>query len=125
MSTAAIRGFAAIANDHLEAPLDIYRLLVKHPAATFIMRASGQSMSPAICSGDLLLVDKSLTARDGDIIIASVNGELMVKRLFKREGLLTLLPENREYSPIDVTAGFDFQIWGVVTYIIRDTCTPS
>jgi DNA polymerase V len=119
MSTAAIRGFAAIANDHLEAPLDIYRLLVKHPAATFIMRASGQSMSPAICSGDLLLVDKSLTARDGDIIIA------MVKRLFKREGLLTLLPENREYSPIDVTAGFDFQIWGVVTYIIRDTCTPS
>ena len=125
MPTIAPRGFAAVANDHIEAPLDLHLLMVRHPAATFLMRANGQSMNPAVKNGDLLVVDRSLDARDGNIVIASVNGELLVRRLFKRGGILTLLPENRDYSPIDVTTGFDFQVWGVVTYIVRDTCTPS
>ena len=82
-------------------------------------------MCPVIRGGDLLVVDRSLDSKDGDIVIAALNGELLVKQLFKRGGIITLLSPNRDYSPIDVTTGFDFQIWGVVTFIIHKTCTPS
>lgn len=125
MPPTAAKGFAAVANDHVEAPLDLHRLMVKHPAATFLVKAQGEAMSPVIKSGDLLVVDRSLDARDNDIVVASVNGELMVKHLFKRGGVVTLLPANKDYSPIDVTTGFDFELWGVVTWIVRDTCTRS
>jgi len=65
------------------------------------------------------VVDRSLEARDGNVVIASVNGDLAVKRLFKRGGIISLLPENPDYEPIDVTTGFEFQIWGIVTGIVR------
>ncbi len=124
-ATATPRGFASAAYDHVETTLDLQRLLVQHPAATFLMKAAGESMSPSIRNGDLLVVDRSLDPRDGNIVIASVNGDLTVKHLFKRGGIVSLLPENPDYSPVDVTTGFDFAIWGVVTYVIRNTCTPS
>ena len=125
MSPAVPRGFASAAYDHVETSLDLQRLLIQHPAATYFIRAQGEGMCPVIRSGDLLVVDRSLDSKDGDIVIAALNGELLVKQLFKRGGIITLLSANRDYSPIDVTTGFDFQIWGVVTFIIHKTCTPS
>ena len=125
MPTAIPRGFASAAYDHIEVPLDLHSLLVKHPAATFLMRAKGKGMNPVVKSDDLLVVDRSLSSKDGDIIIAALNGEFLVKYLFKRGGIITLLSANPDYSPIDVTVGVDFEIWGVVTYVIHNACTPS
>lgn len=81
-------------------------------------------MSPKILDGDIVAIDRSIEARHGHIVVATLNGELVVKRLFKQGGIITLLPDNPEYSPIDVTTGFEFQVWGVVTYTVGDTCTP-
>ncbi len=125
MSTAIPKGFASAAYDHVETSIDFQRLLIRHPTATFFIKAKGEGMNPVIRNGDLLVVDRSVDSKDGNIIVAALNGDLLVKYLFKRGGILTLLAANPDYSPIDVTTGFDFHIWGVVTYVIHNACTPS
>ena len=70
-------------------------------------------------SGDMLIVDRALTPRDGSVIIAVINGELTVKRLAKRHGQLVLMPENQRYPPLPITATMAFEIWGVVTHVIH------
>ncbi len=113
-------GFPSPGDDYIERYLDLNQQLVKHPAATFIVRAAGDSMTDAgIRSGDMLVVDKSLEAQHGKIVIAALNGELTVKRLSKTGGRVQLLPENSKYSPIDITDEQDLVIWGVVTYVIH------
>ncbi|STY31226.1 SOS (error prone) mutagenesis protein UmuD (RumA) [Legionella wadsworthii] len=113
-------GFPSPADDYIESLLNLNSYLVKHPAATFFVKASGDSMKGVgIHSGDLLIVDRSLEATDGKIVIAAVNGELTVKRLSKIRGKVRLLPENPHYKPIDITEEEDLVIWGVVTYIIH------
>ena len=113
-------GFPSPADDFLEGRLNLNRHLVKHPAATFFVRASGDSMIRAgIYSGDLLVVDRSLEPLDGKIVIAVLNGELTVKRLRRLQGRLLLMPENDCYTPIEVHSTMDFRIWGVVTYVIH------
>jgi len=113
-------GFPSPADDYIETYLDLNTHLVKHPAATFFLTASGDSMINAgISSGDILVVDRSLDAVHGKIIIAAVDGELTVKRLYKQNGKIQLIPENPKYLPIEVGEGQDLVIWGVVTYILR------
>jgi len=113
-------GFPSPADDYIERKLDLNTHLIQHPSATFFVRASGDSMKNAgIHSGDILIVDRSLEATHGKIVIAAINGELTVKRLFRQEGKVKLLAENPAYKAINVTDEEHLVIWGVVTYVIH------
>ncbi len=113
-------GFPSPADDYIEGKLDLNRHLIKHPAATFFVRVTGDSMLDAgIHSRDILIVDRSLEAIDGNVIVAVLDGELTVKRLYKRNNVLRLLPANKDYQPIEIQAQQSFEIWGVVTNVIH------
>lgn len=113
-------GFPAPGDDMVEKALDISDLLVKHPASTFFVRVQGDSMEGAgIFSGDILVVDRSVEARSGRIVVAAVNGELVVKRLEKSNGTLLLVSENDAYAPIVIGESEECFIWGVVTGSVR------
>lgn len=113
-------GFPSPADDYIEDRLDLNNYLIKHPAASFFVTASGDSMQNAgIHSGDLLIVDKSLPAEHDNIVIAALNGELTVKRLSRIDGRVRLMPENDAFEPIDISDEDDLVIWGVVTYVIH------
>ncbi len=113
-------GFPSPADDYIEGKLDLNEHLVKHPAATFFVRVEGDSMIGAgIHSGDILVVDRSLKPCHGKIVIAVLDGELTVKRLEQRKGILRLLPENKSYPIVEITDAMDFMIWGVVTNVIH------
>jgi len=107
--------------DYIEGQLDLNQYLIRHPAMTFFVRASGDSMIQAgVHPGDLLVVDRALEPRDGSVVIAVVNGELTVKRLSQEGERLLLLAENDRYCPLEINEHTDFQIWGVVTNVIHD-----
>ena len=113
-------GFPSPADDYLEKKLDLNELLIHHPAATFFVRVTGDSMVEAgIYSGDILVVDRSLNAKECSIVIAVVDGELAVKRLHFQKNKIYLLPENKNYQPIEITAEMGFEIWGVVTTVVH------
>lgn len=115
-------GFPSPAGDYLEGKLDLNDYLIKHPAATFFVRVTGDSMMEAsIHSGDLLIVDRSLEPQDGSIVIAVLDWELTVKQLEKRKGKLRLLPANKNYEPLEVSEQQSFEIWGIVTHVIHQT----
>lgn len=117
-------GFPSPAEDYIEKRLDLNELMIKHPAATFFVRTQGESMRDAgIQSGDILIVDRSLEPASGKLIVAVLNGEFTVKRFVKRKGKLYLVAENPDYPDICVEPDSDFQVWGVVTYVIHQ-CTP-
>lgn len=113
-------GFPSPAEDFLEQALDLNEHLIQHPAATFFVRVSGESMKGAgIQNNDLLIVDRSLEATDGCIVVAVINGEFTVKRLHMHQKEVRLEAENPNFPPISIPEGADFQIWGVVTTIIH------
>lgn len=113
-------GFPSPADDYIESYLDLNSHLIHHPASTFFVRASGDSMIKAgIADGDLLVVDRSVEARHGRIVIAAVNGELTVKRLSLKNGHTQLLSENDKYLPIDITEALELVLWGVVIHNIH------
>jgi DNA polymerase V len=113
-------GFPSPADDYVEDTLDLNQQLVRNPAATFFVRVQGNSMTGAgIFDGDTLVVDRAITPRSGNIVVAVVDGELTVKRLFQRQGKTRLLPENPEFAPIEFTDGQELVIWGVVTNVIH------
>lgn len=113
-------GFPSPADDHIEAQLDLNHYLVAHPAATFMVRAVGDSMRDAgIFSGDLLIVDRSVEAVHGKIVIAAVAGDLTVKRLCLEKERVFLMPENSDFTPIEITGEMDAMIWGVVIHVVR------
>lgn len=113
-------GFPSPAEDYAEQHLDLNSHLIAHPAATFFLRVSGDSMMNAgIFNGDLLIVDRSLEPTSGKIVIAAVNGELTVKRLQKTENGVCLVAENNAYAPIALENSDHVQIWGVVIYTIH------
>ncbi len=113
-------GFPSPAEDHLDCKLDLHRHLVRNEAATFFVRAHGESMLGAgIHDGDLLVVDRSVEAGHRKVVIAALEGELTVKRLLRRDGRVLLAPENSNFSPIDITEREFVHIWGVVTYVIH------
>ena len=116
-------GFPSPAEDYLDGKLDLNEYLIKHRAATFFLRAAGDSMTGAgIHNGDILIVDRSLDPVDDNIVIAVLDGELTVKRIRKSAGELLLLPENAHYKPVRVTEEMDIAIWGVVTNVIHSLC---
>lgn len=113
-------GFPSPADDYLEQQLDLNEHLIQHPAATFFVRVDGESMKGAgIHRGDILIVDRSLETTSGRIVIAVINGEFTVKRLRIENGSIQLEADNPHYPPIRIQNDWDFQVWGVVTYIIH------
>ncbi|MDR0466437.1 MAG: translesion error-prone DNA polymerase V autoproteolytic subunit [Deltaproteobacteria bacterium] len=116
----AAAGFPSPADDYTDRKLDLHEHLVRNPAATFFLRASGNSMINAgIMDGDLLVTDRSIAPGDGSVVIAAVEGELTVKHLVKKRGRVLLVPANDEYPELDITEQEDVVIWGVVTYAIH------
>lgn len=114
-------GFPSPADDHMQLGLNLNHHLIKHPAATFFVRAYGQPMcDTGILDGDLLVVDKSLTPTNNSIIIAVINGEFTVRRLKIINGESFLYSANANYKPIAIANIPDFQAWGVVIYAIHD-----
>jgi len=119
-SSSVAAGFPSPAEDYIEGSLDLNEHLIKHPAATFFVKVSGDSMVGAgIFDGDLLVVDRALEAKNDSIVLAVVNGEFTVKRLRKIKNKITLLPENPKHRPIEITDGMDFTVWGVVAHVIH------
>ena len=115
-----VAGFPSPADDYLEDYIDLNQLLISERQSTFLVRVKGESMIDAgIRTGDLLIVDRSRNAVDGDVVIAILDGELTVKRLEKRGVRITLIPENRKFPPITIREGQDFQVWGIVTHAIH------
>lgn len=123
-STSVSAGFPSPADDYMEIKLDLNRHLVTHPSATFFVRVEGESMTGAgILSGDTLVVDRSLDVRDGDVVIAVVEGEFTVKRFRRKKDGIWLVAEHPDYPSIrlddgsaDIGVG---AIWGVVSSVIR------
>lgn len=119
-SSAVQGGFPSPAEDYIEKRLDLNELVIQHPVATFYVRVEGDSMKGAgIHTGDILVVDRALKAVSGKIIVAIINGEFTVKRLLISNGKMVLQPENENYSSITIAEDSDFQVWGVVTYVIH------
>ncbi len=113
-------GFPSPADDFIDARLDLNEFLVAHPAATFFVRVEGTSMIGAgIHPDDILIVDRALEPRSGNIVIAVVEGEFTVKRYSCSNGKCWLLAENPKFGPIEVTEGMAVEVWGVVSYVIH------
>jgi DNA polymerase V len=119
--TANATGFGAAADDYMEKGIDLNEQLIRNKPATFFMRVSGDAMTGAgIFNGDVVIVDRSVKAASGKVVIANLNGEMLIRRLEKTLNKIRLVPETPKLSPIDVDlSGAEFAIWGVVTYVIH------
>ncbi|MBV4365179.1 translesion error-prone DNA polymerase V autoproteolytic subunit [Erwinia sp. BNK-24-b] len=114
-------GFPSPAQDYIEDRLDLNKLVIRHPSATYFIKVSGDSMIEAgIGHDDLLVVDRALSATHGDIVVAAVAGEFTVKELRTRP-CLQLVPRNRHYSPVEFHNAEELEIFGVVTFILKST----
>ena len=114
-------GFPSPAADHLEKLISLDELFDIRAPHVYLAKILGDSMQGAgIFSGDLVLVDRSKTARHGDIVIAALNAECVCKRLHCRDGQVILMAENPKYPPRYVMEGDELVIWGVVNYSVRD-----
>ena len=113
-------GFPSPAQDYIEEHLDLNEHLISHPSATFFVTVAGYSMVDAgIYPEDILIVDRAVEPTHKKIVIAIVDGELTVKRLYKKSGRWFLAPENPEFEPLEITRDINFHIWGVVIYSIH------
>ncbi|MBC7849325.1 MAG: translesion error-prone DNA polymerase V autoproteolytic subunit [Chitinophagaceae bacterium] len=121
-SSAVEAGFPSPAMDYMEERIDLNKVIVKHPLATFIVSVEGDSMINAfIPPGARLVVDRSISAKNGDIVLAVLNGEFTVKFLKKNEYKCWLIPANRKYQDIEITGESNLQVWGVVIHVLIDT----
>lgn len=115
-------GFPSPANDFLDKKLSLDELIVTKPAATFFLRAKGNSMVNAgICTGDILVCDRSREPSHGNIVIANINQQFTVKRLVKQNGKCYLKAENSNQPPISIGDDDQLEIIGVVTWILKKT----
>ncbi len=113
-------GFPSPADDYIDRQLDLNEYLISNPAATFFVRVAGDSMIEAgINNDDILIVDRSLEPISGKIVIAVINGELTVKRLFKSPSACLLIAENPDYPDIEINREMELEIWGVATCAIH------
>jgi len=121
VKTANATGFTAAADDYMERGIDLNEELIRNKPATFFMRVTGDAMIGAgIFDGDTVIVDRSLKVVSGRVVIATLNGEMLIRRLEKNINKIRLVPETNKLSPIDVDpSGAEFSIWGVVTYVIH------
>ena len=114
-------GFPSPADDYIETSIDLNKELIRHPFATFFVRASGDSMIDAgIRPNATLVVDRMVETKSGDIVIARIGDELCVKELFlDDEGKVFLMPKNKNYKPIIISEDLDFEVWGKVICAIN------
>lgn len=113
-------GFPSPAQGFMESAIDLNRDLVLHPESTFYARVKGESMRDAgVGDGDILVVDKSIDLFDGDMAVCILNGEFTVKFVERHTDHVLLVPANPDFQPIYVGEGDSFEVWGVVTYVIR------
>jgi DNA polymerase V len=115
-------GFPAPVDDYSESKLDLNKYVVSHPQSTFFVKVDGDSMQGCgIYEGDIVVVDKILEAKSGNIVLAVVDGEFTLKRLQINTNTkqISLVPENPKYQPIIITNEMELQIWGVVTFTIH------
>ncbi len=119
-------GFPSPAADYTEDGLDLNQYLVQNKPATFMFSVKGDSMLDAgICDGDKVVVDKALKPKHRDIVVAVVDGEYTIKRLYQLRGRIELQPENPSYQPITFSEGSELQIWGVVVGVVRKYSNAS
>jgi DNA polymerase V len=109
------------ASDYEERELDINDLVVPHPTTSYFMRVSGDSMTGAcIYSDNIIVIDRAVTAANNRIVVARIGEEFMLKRLqLLKNRKIFLKPENPKYTAIEVTARDDFEVWGVVTWVLH------
>lgn len=113
-------GFPSPATDYMEDGLDLNEFLIKHKAATFLFRVQGHSMrDAAIVNGDKVVVDRSLEPKHNQIVIAVVDGEYTIKRLYRTRERIELRAENPAFDPIVISGDSQLEIWGVVVGVIR------
>jgi DNA polymerase V len=113
-------GFPSPADDHLDNALNIQDLLIKKPSSTFFVRATGNSMKGAgIYNNDILIVDRSVVAVNGSVVIAAVDGECLVKILRRDSQRTWLQAAHPKYADLQINEGTSFEVWGVVTGVVR------
>ncbi len=119
--TANATGFGAAADDYMERGIDLNEQLIRNKPATFFMRVSSDAMQEAgIYKNDVVIVDRSAKAISGKVVIAILNGEMLIRRLEKTNKSTRLLTEANKLSPINIDESCEeFSIWGVVTYVIH------
>jgi len=118
--TANATGFGAAADDYAERGIDLNEQLIRNKPATFFFRMSGDAMTDSgIYDRDILIVDRSIHAANGKVVIAAVNGELLVRRLEKTINKIRLLADNKRFNAMEVQHDQEFAVWGVVTYNIH------
>lgn len=118
--TANATGFGAAADDYAERGIDLNEHLIRNKTATFFMRVNSDAMTGAsIFNGDVIIVDRSLEAKNGKVVVAVLNGEMLVRRLVRSFNKIQLVPETKKLATIDVDPLADFSVWGVVTYVIH------
>jgi DNA polymerase V len=113
-------GFPSPAQDFMSESIDLNRDLIIHSESTFYARVAGDSLKDAnVADGDILVIDKSLEPRDGDMAVCLVEGDFTLKFIEKHKDFLLLRPANPDYEPIKVLPEQDFMVWGIVTYIVH------
>jgi DNA polymerase V len=113
-------GFPSPANDFLDIAIDLNKEYIQHPSATFFARVKGNSMLGAgLNDGDLLIIDRSLEAKNGKIAVCYIDGEFTVKSLKIEKDVCYLMPANEAYKPIRVDSESNFLVWGIVTTVIK------
>ena len=118
--TANATGFGAAADDYAERGIDLNEQLIKNKPATFFMRVNSDAMTGAgIHLGDVVIVDRSLEPKSGKVIIAVLDGEMLIRKLEINQNKKRLLPATKRLSAIDITESSSFAVWGVVTYVIH------
>lgn len=120
MATPVRAGFPNPAEDARGLPLDLNELVVRHPVSTYYLRVEGDSMTGAgIVQGDIVVVDKSLQPKNGDIVVAAVDGDFTLKHLKRQGNKAWLVAAHPQYQPIALHEATDAQLWGVVTFVIH------
>ncbi|MBI5857877.1 MAG: translesion error-prone DNA polymerase V autoproteolytic subunit [Sphingobacteriales bacterium] len=120
VKTANATGFGAAADDYMERGIDLNEQLIRNKPATFFFKMKGDAMKEAgISDGDILIVDRSLKLANGKVIVAILNGELLVRRFHKNFSSAFLIAENCRYKNINLAEFSNFSVWGVVTYVIH------
>jgi DNA polymerase V len=114
-------GFPSPADDYIDKHIDLNEYVIKHPSATFFVRVKGNSMeNSGITDGDLVVVDRALVPSDNTIVVALLDGEFTLKRVKVKDRELFLVPENPDFESMKISEDMDFQVWGVVTYCIKE-----
>lgn len=114
-------GFPTPVEDaYMDQPIDLNKVLVIHPASTFITKVAGDSMiDEGVEDGDILVVDRSLYPSEKDLAVCVIDGDFALKRICQRNGKILLLSGNPKYKPIEVIHSMDFRVWGVITWVLK------